>query len=211
MIGVLTGSVLHVVGNKVLLDVGGVGYEIAVPSSLAHTLIGKEGESAYRLYITTVLRENDLRLFGFRDLKHKQLFELLLSTSGVGPLTALAIVDRMPVEDFYQHVYSGDSASLTKVKGIGKKTAERIVLELRDKIAQLAVAWPTAEQATATAQPLGAAFEDALAALVGLGYRRQEAMKTLEQLPTGLSSTAELIRQSLASLGKWKRSERERP
>lgn len=203
MIGALQGIVLHVLENKVLLDVGGVGYEVHVPPSIAFELVGREGGEPHRFYITTIVRENDLRLFGFRDLKTKQLFELLISVSGVGPQTAVAIVDKIAVEAFYQKVYTGNSEALVAIKGIGKKTAERMILELRDKIPQMG-GFPSASARDTT--PLvtkDANFEDALAALVGLGYRRDEATRVLKEIAPG-GSVQEMIRQGLAALGKWK-------
>lgn len=206
MIGALNGTVLHVFEYKLIIEVGGVGYEVSVPSSIAQSLVGKE-ESTCRLYVTTYVRENEIRLFGFSELKAKQLFELLLSVSGIGPQTALVIVDRMTVEEFYYYVYAGDSGALVKVKGIGKKTAERMILELRDKIPQVAQPWPSAgKPASKPQESENEVFKDALSALVGLGYRRQEAAATLEKIPKGEHSVEALVRQSLGLLGKWKRT-----
>lgn len=206
MIGALTGTVLHALDHKVILDVGGVGYEVFVPRSLPARLPLADQSASIRLYIYTHFKENDLRLFGFADLKTRQLFAMLLGVSGIGPQIALTIVDSMSVEAFYQKIYTGDSGDLCRIKGIGKKTAERLVLELKDKIAatvlQFTPGAPRSLLGIADVGSTDAATEDALAALISLGYSQSEALSALNKIPSGQASSGEKLKVALGVLSR---------
>src|SRR3954469_2844667 len=135
MIGHLRGKVYDKRPNQVVVDVNGVGYEVLIPLSTFYALA--ELHQEVNLLIHTHVREDALALYGFLTAREKQLFELLLSASGVGPVLALKILSGMSVEELLPAIRSGDLARLTTIPGVGRKTAERIVVELRDKMAGL--------------------------------------------------------------------------
>lgn len=208
MIGALTGKLLGILGEqRILFDVHDVAYEISVPRSLLPRLQAQhdvQGATQALLYVTTYVRENDLRLFGFGELAAKRLFELLLSISGVGPQLSLAIIDSMNSEDFYRKVYAGETEALTRIKGIGKKTAERLVLELRDKIPTVfGVPARISRQGEAGEPRAGGVASDVLEALLGLGYKRYEASAVIEEIKGDKLATLEgALREALTLLAK---------
>jgi len=190
MIGRLTGILAEKQPPQVLLDVGGVGYEIDVPMSSFYHLPAV-GE---RVSLVThfVVREDAQQLFGFLTLKERAVFRELIRISGVGPKMALAVLSGMNADELAQCVALQDAARLTRVPGIGKKTAERLLLELKGKLAD---ALPGA----AGTSVAGGIAADALNALLALGYAEKEALPALKQLPQDLS-LEEAIRQALKSL-----------
>src|SRR5579871_3578657 len=137
MIGHLRGQLAEKRPSQVIVDVGGVGYQVAVPLSTFYGL-GELRENV-TLLIHTHLREDSIALYGFLTAREKQFFELLLSASGVGPVLALKILSGMSVEELVPAIRSGDLARLTRIPGVGRKTAERIVVELKDKLEAVAV------------------------------------------------------------------------
>ena len=157
--------------NQAIVDVGGVGYEVTITVPTFSELAEAGQEVA--LHIHTHVREDQIALFGFLRAEEKRLFEKLMTVSGIGPKLAVTILSGMPVGELIGAIRAGDVARLTKIPGIGKKTAERMVLELREKLEELRTA--------AVAQPaLSVAADDVLSALVNLGYQRPLAEKAVE-------------------------------
>ena len=167
MISFLRGRVFEKHPNRITVDVQGVGYDVHVPLSTYYRVAEPPGEVSLRVY--THVREEALQLFGFLTDLEKRLFELLISVSGIGPKMGVALLSGMEAPDLLACVQRADVARLTGIPGIGKKTAERIVLELKDRVAQLGV--EPAE--TATAASVGDRLrDDLLSALQNLGYHR---------------------------------------
>ncbi len=192
MIGRLSGVLLEKNPPQVMLEVQGVGYEIDVPMSTFYNLPGV-GEQV-TLFTHLIVREDAHLLYGFGSESERKAFRQLLKISGVGARTALSLLSGMSVADLVQAVAAQEAGRLTKVPGIGKKTAERLLLELKDKLgAEL-----TAGVAVNRAAP---ASSDVLNALLSLGYNEKEARYALKQLPEGLS-VSDGIRQALKSLAK---------
>lgn len=186
MIGHLEGTIRDITERTTILDVGGVGYEVAISARMRHTL--KVGDAA-ALYIHTHLRETAIELYGFSSLFEREVFLALMTVGGVGPKTALGILSIASAQDVQHAVREGDIALLTKVSGIGKKIAERIVVELREKFG--------GKEMTST---LTAERTDAFEALVGLGYRAKEAREALAKVPDDVTDTTEVIRKALREL-----------
>jgi len=195
MIGLLRGRLLEKRPNQVILDVGGVGYLVAVPLSTFAAL--GELHAEVTLLIHTHVREDALSLYGFLSAREKHLFELLLGASGVGPTLALKILSGMNVEELVPAIRGGDLARLTRIPGVGRKTAERMVVELKDKLEAVAV---EAEK-PAAASPAGVEA-DVKSALVNLGYdeRTAEAAVAEARRLTGSSGFEQLLRVTLSAL-----------
>ena len=195
MIGLLRGRLLEKRPNQIILDVGGVGYLVAVPLSTFAAL--GELHAEVTLLIYTHVREDALSLYGFLSAREKHLFELLLGASGVGPTLALKILSGMNVEELVPAIRGGDLARLTKIPGVGRKTAERMVVELKDKLAAIAA---EAEK-PAAASPAGVEA-DVKSALVNLGYdeRTAEAAVAEARRRTGPSGFEQLLRVTLSAL-----------
>lgn len=175
MISFLRGQLAESFPNRALIDVGGVGYEVSIPIS-TYDALPAPGQPV-RLLTHLQVREDEHALFGFASEEERDLFRLLINqVSGVGPKLALAVLSGMPVDRFKQCVAQGEIAALSKIKGLGKKTAERIVVELRDKVG-VAAAWQTA---TPNLPPLQTHANDAVLALISLGYKQPEAQKAVE-------------------------------
>ena len=152
-----------------------MGYELAISVS-TFTELAAEGKEV-KLHVHTHVREDALLLFGFVEMAEKRLFEKLLTISGIGPKLAITVLSGISAERLVGAIRGGDHATLTKIPGIGKKTAERVVLELKDKLDDLAGTAPASASATPS---LGATAEDVLSALVNLGYPRPVAQKAVE-------------------------------
>ena len=201
MIDSVRGTLLAKEPTMAVVECGGVGY--ACRTTL-HTLsgLGALGEEV-RLYTHLAVREDSVDLFGFSTRQERQCFEMLISVSGVGPKAALAILSDVTPDRFALLVASGDSKSFTKTKGIGAKTAQRIVLELKDKIAKEHMGEIHAAEAfsaSAAASLGGDNMEDAIAALMVLGYTQGEVVPLLAKLDPNLPSQ-ELIKQTLRQIG----------
>jgi holliday junction DNA helicase RuvA len=181
MIAFLRGRVLEKQPNRIIIDVQGVGYEVHVPLSTYYD-IGEQGaDVGVRVY--THVREDVLQLYGFLTDLERQLFERLIGISGIGPKLAIAVLSGVDSRELVMAVQRGDVARLTAIPGIGKKTAERIVLELRDRLSQLAIPVTESTQAPSGADRLRT---DLISALQNLGYHRPQAEKAVEST---LSST----------------------
>jgi len=190
MIGRLTGILAGKSPPQVLIDVNGVGYEVDVPMSSFYNLPGL-GERV-TLLTHFVVREDAQILFGFLTPDERSTFRLLVKISGVGPRTALSILSGLSVSELAQAVHLQEGARLVKVPGIGKKTAERLLLELRGKLGEAERASPSASKA---------ADSDILQALLALGYSDREAAASVKSLPVDIG-VSDGIKLALRSLGK---------
>jgi Holliday junction DNA helicase RuvA len=195
VIGSLRGRLADKAIDEVLVDVAGVGYRGSIPLSTYEALLA-EGEEAV-LYTHLHVREDDLALYGFATDRERRLFETLISVSGIGPRLALHVLSRLSPERFATAIRRGDLATLTGISGVGRKTAERMLVELRDKILDIAEA-----EETAPAVALGASGEDAVKALIALGIRRaaaEEAVRrSIAESPD--APAPELTRRALSTL-----------
>lgn len=193
MIAFLRGSVAEALPHSIVVDVGGVGYEVFVPLSTYDALNPQRGQQIL-LKTHLHIRENAQILYGFATDEERDIFLLLVErVSGIGPATAIAILSGLRVEDFKQAVVQGDVQTIARAKGVGKKTAERIILELKDKVG-LASTWEAA-QSGSTSQ----AAADAELALVALGFKQSEARKALSPIldKHPQAEAEELIREAL--------------
>lgn len=206
MIAFLTGTLLAKQATSVIIDVGGVGYEVAIPISTFYEL--EELGSRVQLRIYTHVREDALQLFGFKTTRERELFLRLISVSGIGPKLGITLLSGMSAEEMIAAIRNNNLARLTLIPGVGRKTAERLVVELRDKIGTIE-AGDGEDKAGPETQPTPAMSEDAvhqdaLSALVNLGYQRSVAEKAIAfAFNEGGEITVEtLLRRSLKRLGK---------
>jgi len=194
MIGSLRGKLTEKRPNLILLDVGGVGYQVQIPLSTFTNLGALHDEAT--LLIHTHVREDQLALYGFLTAREKQCFELLISASGVGPSLALKILSGMGLEELIPAIRKGDLVQLVRIPGVGRKTAERIVVELRDKLAVVDVA-ETGKPATRSQLE-----SDVASALVNLGYDVRSVEKAVEKSrASGNGNFEALLRAALQILG----------
>jgi Holliday junction DNA helicase RuvA len=195
MIAQLRGMLEDKRPNQVLVDVGGVGYLVHVPLSTFYAL--GDLHSNVTLLIHTQVREDAISLYGFLSSREKHLFELLISASGVGPALALKILSGMSVDDLVPAVRTGDLPRLTRIPGVGRKTAERIVVELRDKLAAMENPEDARQPVTTTGTS-----GDVVSALLNLGYEQRTAEQAVERAKKdGAKETFEdLLRATLQQL-----------
>ena len=195
MIAHLTGTLLRKAPQEAVIDVSGVGYRVLIPVSTFYRL-GDEG-SPVSLRIHTHVREDALVLYGFADQREQALFERLIEVAGVGPKLALNILSGIEAPELIEAIRSGDLARLTRIPGVGKKTAERLLVEIKDKIVRLAP-----EPETAAPAPALGLEDDLISALANLGYSRPEAKRGVERAlrdsPEGRFE--DLLRQTLRIL-----------
>ena len=198
MIAHLKGQLIQKSPISLVVDVQGVGYEVFIPLTVYYEL--PECGTEVSLYIHTRIREDSLKLFGFVKKTDKQMFELLTRISKVGPKIALAFLSGMTAQELTQAVFNDDISTLSAIPGVGRKTAERLALELKDKLSELNLQPGTA---TATADtPGGGIKDDAVSALVNLGYKKAQAEQALKKIwrDEAKPSLEELIRDSLNCL-----------
>jgi Holliday junction DNA helicase RuvA len=198
----LRGSILEKHPNRIVIDVNGVGYDIFVPLSTFYGL-GDAG-AAIALRIHTHVREDALVLYGFATLLEQELFERLIGVSGIGPKVALAVLSGIEPQDLIRAIERGDLARLTAIPGVGKKTSERIVLELKDRLPRAHPAAPAAGTSTTEAPVLR---DDVVSALVNLGYHRPLAEKAAEAAVTIVGSSSDasferVLKQALREVAK---------
>jgi Holliday junction DNA helicase RuvA len=205
MIAYLSGKILEKQANTVIIDVGGIGYEATIPLSTFYEL-GEIGEDV-SLRIFTYVREDTLQLFGFKTLQERELFLKLITVSGIGPKAGISMLSGMNSDEIIAAIRTDNLARLTSIPGIGKKTAERLVIELRDKVATLASI--SSESTTISTDGLLPAstneiYDDAISALVNLGYQRNAAEKAVNKaVQEGIEmSVQKLLRRSLQLLAK---------
>jgi Holliday junction DNA helicase RuvA len=196
MIAHLRGKLLFKHPNQAVVETGGVGYDVTISVPTFSDLPGPGSEVA--LHIHTHVREDQIALYGFLRPAEKLLFEKLITVSGIGPKLAITILSGMPADAMVGAIRGNDIARLTRIPGIGKKTAERMVLELRDKLPQVGPASAPA------ISPLSAIEEDVLSALVNLGYQRAVAEKVMTEVKKNSKegSFDGMFRGALAALSK---------
>jgi Holliday junction DNA helicase RuvA len=197
MIGLLRGRILGKQPPRLLVDVQGVGYEVDVPMTTFYDLpaVGEE----ITLYTHLAVREDAHTLYGFLQLSDRELFRTLLKVNGVGARLALGILSSMDGHQFVACVHGGDADALVRLPGIGKKTAERLIIELRDRLPKSAAQEGLVAGALHQARTIHSPVEDAVSALVGLGYKPQEASRMVRLIDTKTLSSEEIIRQALQS------------
>ncbi len=206
MIAHLSGTLLVKQTNTVIVDVGGVGYEVTIPLSTFYDLEDANSPVALRIY--THVREDTLQLYGFKTARERELFLRLISVSGIGPKLGITMLSGMSADEIIASIRTNNLARLTSIPGVGKKTAERLVIELRDKISSLSS--PALEEEFATRTGAGAPAseddmrDDALSALVNLGYQKAPAEKAVTAaMQEGSDLSVEVIlRRSLRLLAK---------
>jgi holliday junction DNA helicase RuvA len=193
MIGSLRGKLTDKRPNQILIDVGGVGYQVLIPLSTFAGLGALHEEIS--VLVHTHVREDQFSLYGFLTAREKQCFELLISASGVGPSLALKILSGMGLEQLIPAIRKGDLAQLVRIPGVGRKTAERVVLELRDKLAVVDV--PEAGKPATRSQT----ESDVASALVNLGYDERSVERAIEKSRVGGADFEDLLRAALQLLG----------
>ena len=201
MIAYIKGIVTHRLVEAVYVNVHDVGYRVYVPSSVQSQL--QVGEETC-LYTYTNVREDAIQLYGFLTIEDYELFLMLISVSGVGPKLGLGILSAISPDQFVGLIISGDTKGLQKLPGIGKKSAERLVLELKDKIESLSIAGTFTPSGTISAlvkAPVGITVE-VVEALMALGYSAQEVQPVVQDVYDGTQEVPELLKQVLAALGK---------
>lgn len=198
MIGYLQGNLLKTTPERVLLDVQGVGYDVHIPLSTYYEIEKRATAGRVALYIHTHLREDGIALFGFWTEREKLLFEKLIGVTGIGPRLARVILSGMPPDDLLSALASGDLGRLGTIPGVGKKTAERMILELRDKMRELAAELPETSAAAAPAD------QDVVSALVNLGYKSVQAERAVAEARKEKPDAAfhDLLRASLGRLSR---------
>lgn len=190
MIGQLTGTIAFIGTNFFILTVSGIGYKVFATTETLRVL-GKIKNVETTLQTHLAVRENALDLYGFMERSELEFFEMLITISGIGPKSALGILSVAPVDTLRRAISSGDTSYLTKVSGIGRKNAEKIVVELRDKLGR-------------TEMGVGGALQeeaDTLSALEALGYSAREAREALKTVGSGVLSTQEKLKAALRKLG----------
>jgi Holliday junction DNA helicase RuvA len=205
MIAYISGKLLEKQANTVIVDVGGIGYEVTIPLSTFYEIGEVDSEISLRVY--THVREDTLQLFGFKSEREKQLYLKLISVQGIGAKSGITMLSGMSADEIIVAIRTDNLARLTSIPGVGRKTAERLVIELRDKLNDLS---STAAQQQLSAAAGGASvsvdtvYEDALSALTNLGYQRNAAEKALKQaVQEGTEmSVQKLLRKGLQLLAK---------
>jgi holliday junction DNA helicase RuvA len=198
MIAMLTGTIAHKTPDYIILDVQGVGYRVLIPFSTYYEL---PEEGAVSLYIHTSVREDAILLYGFRTMLEKAFFQLLISVSGIGPKLAKDILSNIQPAALAQSLAHGDVNKLLAIPGVGRKTAERLILELKDKVAKLDMtSVPAAERPEIAG---GDSLDDVASALLNLGYKDPQVRKALSGLDASQgASVEELLKQALKVLMK---------
>jgi Holliday junction DNA helicase RuvA len=205
MIAHLSGTLLSKQATSVILDVSGVGYEVTIPLSTFYEL--EDPGSNVQLRIYTHVREDALQLYGFKTARERELFLRLISVSGIGPKLGITLLSGMSADEMIASIRTNNLAKLTLIPGVGRKTAERLVMELRDKVASLSVEVEEelgAKPDTAAAPTEDSMRADALSALLNLGYQRNAAEKAVTSAMSETSdfSVESILRSSLRKLAK---------
>lgn len=205
MIGQLRGTLLEKQPPQLVVEVNGVGYEVDVSMSTFYQL--PDAGTQIQLFTHFVVREDAQQLFGFYTREERQLFRTLLKVNGVGPRLGLTILSSVTPDEFVRAVLNNDTAGLVRLPGIGKKTAERLVIEMRDKLAS----WYQAQPIEIAGEMSGPAkvekaphrhqvLQDAISALMSLGYKQHEANRTVTKIDDGAAKSEELIRRALREM-----------
>lgn len=192
MIAHLSGKLIYSSDRFIILEVSGVGYKVRVPMD-TQRFLRKQEDKEVSLWIHTSVREDALDLYGFEHQSELDFFEMLIGVSGIGPKTALGILNLSPVNHLRQAIASGDTGALTKVSGIGSKGAQKIILELRDKMSG---------QGTDLGGTMLREERDAIEGLVALGYGEREAREALKNISPDVKGTGARIEEALKKIGK---------
>lgn len=191
MISFLRGKVSYKLKNKIILELNNIGYSVFIGDNFLNDLkIGEETE----IFTYQQVKEDIFDLYGFKTLEELDFFELLLSISGIGPKSALGVLSMAKLDDIKQSIMVGDSNLLTKVSGIGKKTAERVVLELKDKLFKMGGSYNLSSNNCFSG--------DEIEALVGLGYSWNQARTALNQVDKNITDSGERIKEALKRISK---------
>ncbi len=197
MIAQIRGTLAHKLPGEVIVDVGGVGYQVFIPLNVFYRL--PDVGDSISLYIHTHLREDALQLFGFEAAEEKQVFLLLNSVSGIGPKLAVNILSGIPADELVRAVKDGDQPRLISIPGVGRKLAERMIVELRDKFTTLQ-SRPSEVVARSDDSQL---TSDAVSALVNLGYRKTEVEKNVrDMIQTGKRTLEEVLKEVLRKMSR---------
>ena len=204
MIGYLRGKIIDKAPPLIVLDVNGVGYQLEASMNTFYALSANEGEDGQiALHVHTVVREDAFLLYGFTSKDERALFQALLKVNGVGPRVGLAILSTLSAQEFAQCIQHEDAAALVRVPGIGKKTAERLLIEMRDRIPSFEneVAQAGTQGGSAPGKSGALAINDATSALIALGFRSADASRAVRAVPDAMSQSSEtLIRLALKAL-----------
>jgi Holliday junction DNA helicase RuvA len=191
MIARLEGIIIHIADKFLIVDVSGVGYKLYITTD---TLVSSSLGDHSSFWVHTAVRENSIDLYGFKNINEMSFFELLLSVSGIGPKSALSVLMVAPIDTLKRAIATGDTGYLNKVSGIGKKTAEKIIIELRDRLKDY--------KNDDNTPGLLRDESDILEALKSLGYSQYEARDALKQVPPTITGTNARIKEALRVLGK---------
>ncbi|MGB0781869.1 MAG: Holliday junction branch migration protein RuvA [Marinomonas sp.] len=197
MIGRIVGTLVEKTPPELLVDVNGVGYEISVSMTTIYDLPQSGG--LVTLFTHLIVKEDSHTLFGFADKNERALFRILIKVNGIGPKMALAILSSMSSDELISNVQDSDVTALTRIPGVGKKTAERLIIELRDKLGQAAkndLFSTPAVLRQVQADPR----QEAEAALISLGYKPQEAAKAIASVPVDAANSEDVIRAALKGM-----------
>ena len=200
MIGQLRGILIHKQAPFLLVDVQGVGYEVEAPMTTIYNLPAT-GEEV-QLYTHLAIRDDAHLLFGFSSEDERRLFRTLLKVNGVGAKMALTILSSIEAQEFALCVQNGDSERLVKLPGVGKKTAERLIIEMRDRLKDFDLSGATATNTGAIPTLANNVTAEAESALIALGYKPQEASRYVHGVATDGMSAEEIIREALKAIGK---------
>ena len=201
MIGRLSGQLLEKQPPELLIDVNGVGYEVSAPMSTFYAL-PDVGEKVI-IHTHMVVREDAQLLYGFSTQSERTLFRILIKINGVGPKLALTVLSGITADEFIRCIHDNDAAALVRLPGIGKKTAERLIVELRDKVGAEAESSDTSSSpGLMSVSSVKSPIADAVSALVALGYKPNDASKMVRSIETEGMNTEEIIRQALQGMAK---------
>ncbi len=205
MFSYLKGKLTEKNPTKVVIDCNGIGYEMSIPLSTYEKLSAPERE--VKLHVHLVVSEDDMKLYGFYSQEEKELFRLLISLSGVGPKIAISILSAMSIQNFIKFVRTENDKALTIIPGLGKKTAQRLILELKDKLSSL----PLLNMPDQTVEGVDRYIAEAESALITLGYKQPDISYAIEDLLSrekDIESSEQLIKMTIQNMYKKKRSER---
>jgi holliday junction DNA helicase RuvA len=202
MIAFLSGKLLEKNANSVVIDVGGVGYDVSIPLSTFYELGEAGSDVSLRIY--THVREDAIQLYGFKTNRERDLYLRLISVQGVGAKSGISMLSGMSADEIITAIRANDLARLKSIPGVGLKTAERLVIELRDKVGELGSGGTAAGTRSSALQTTDSVFDDALSALINLGYQKNAAEKALRQAAgEGIEmSVQKLLRRGLQILAK---------
>ena len=201
MIGRLSGQIVQKQPPELLIDVNGVGYEVSAPMSTFYAL-PELGEKVV-LHTHMVVREDAQLLYGFCSESERALFRILIKINGVGPKLAITILSGIASDDFIRCIHDNDAAALVRLPGIGKKTAERLIVELKDKIGnESELDSDSASEVVMSSVNAGSSVSDAVSALISLGYKANDASRMVRSIDSAGLNTEDIIRQSLQGLAR---------